>query len=117
MLNWSLWLGLYLCFLWWHGASRRHFLLKRSIGNKLYELKPDQTLEAYKAQLANDKGTPIFMVNTIKYFDEPVKTEDQVEEIEAEQLVKTYNNYVGKFLISYPIFLGNGRYSSSLGGG
>ena len=78
--------------------------------NKLYELKPDQTLEAYKEQLANDKGSPVFMVNTIKYFDEPVKTEGQVEEIEAEQLVKTYNNYVGKFLIqrgSYPIFLGD----------
>jgi hypothetical protein len=112
MLNWSLWLGLYLCFLWWHGAFAPPLSIEEidRYANKLYELKPDQTLEAYKAQLANDKGTPIFMVNTIKYFDEPVKTEDQVEEIEAEQLVKTYNNYVGKFLIqrgSYPIFLGN----------
>jgi hypothetical protein len=38
------------------------------------------------------------------------KLKIKLSEMEAEQLVKTYNNYVGKFLIkrgSYPIFLGN----------
>jgi hypothetical protein len=80
-----LWLGLYLCFLWWHGAFAPSLSAEEidRYANKLYELKPDRTIEAYKAQLANDNGTPIFMVNTIKYFDEPVKAEDQVDEMKA----------------------------------
>jgi hypothetical protein len=112
ILNWSLWSGLYLCFLWWHGAFAPPLSAEEidRYANKLHELKPDRTIEAYKAQLANDNGHPIFMVNVIKYFDEPVKAKDQVDEMEATELVKTYNHFVGKFLIqrgSYPIFLGD----------
>lgn len=71
ILNWSIWSGVYLCFLWWHGA----FALPLSseeinrYANKLLELNPDRTLEAYKAQLANDNGHPIYMVNVLKYHD------------------------------------------------
>jgi uncharacterized protein (DUF1330 family) len=55
-------------------------------------------------------ASPIFMVNVIKYFDDPVTAKDQVDSDEAQELVKTYNHFVGKFLIrrgSYPIFLGD----------
>jgi hypothetical protein len=112
ILNWSLWSGLYLCFLWWHGAFAPPLSAEEidRYANKLHALRPDRTIEAYKAQLANDNGHPIFMVNIIKYFDEPIKAEGQVDEMKAVDLVKAYNHFVGKFLIqrgSYPIFLGD----------
>jgi len=112
LLHWSLWSGLYLCFLWWHGTFAPPLSTEEinHYASKLYELKPDRTLGEYKAQLANDNGHPIFMVNVIKYFDEPVKTENEADAIKAEELVKTYNHFVGKFLFkrgSYPVFLGD----------
>jgi hypothetical protein len=85
--------------------SRRDQYIRKSFINACLS----SLLEVYQQQLANDNGSPIFMVNVIKYFDSPVKTKDQQVAMEAEKLVKTYNNYVGKFLIkrgSYPIFLG-----------
>lgn len=112
ILNWSIWVGLYIGFLWWHGAFTPPLSAEEinHYANKLYELKPDRPIKAYKEQLAKDNGHPIYMVNVLKYFDEPVTAKDQVDAIEAAELVKTYNNFVGKFLIqrgSYPIFLGD----------
>ena len=112
ILNWSIWAGLYLSFLLWHGAFSAPLSTEEVnfYAQKLYERKPNQTLEAYKEQLATDDGHPVFMVNMIKYFDTPVKVEQQTEEVEARELVKNYNHFVGKFLIqrgSYPVFLGN----------
>jgi hypothetical protein len=62
MLNWSLWLGLYLCFLWWHGAFAQPLSLKRSIvyATSFMSLNQIKSVEAYKAQLANDKGSSNF---------------------------------------------------------
>lgn len=111
ILNWSIWMGLYLGFLWWHGVFATPLSTDEinQYAQRLHELRPNQPIEAYKEQLAKDNGNPIFMVNAIKYFEEPVKTPNQEKEIEAEQLVKTYNHFVGKFLIqrgSYPLYLG-----------
>ena len=97
--------------MWWHGAFQEPLTAEEIslYANELHKRNPGQSLEAYKRLLANDSGSPIFMVNVIKYFDKPVKAKDEKVAMEAEQLVKTYNNYVGKFLIkraSYPIFLG-----------
>jgi hypothetical protein len=111
ILNWSFWSLLFFIFSWWHGAFQQPLTAEEvnTYAKKLHKRLPEQPLEVYQQQLANDNGSPIFMVNVIKYFDSPVKTKDQQVAMEAEKLVKTYNNYVGKFLIkrgSYPIFLG-----------
>lgn len=116
LVNWSLAFALLLSFIAWHGNFSSP-LSAQEIDLYAYELhkrNPEQTIEAYKKLLADDNGSPIYMVNIIKYFDDPVKPKGQKNNVEARKLVKTYNNYVGKFLIqrgSYPIFLG-----SALGG-
>jgi hypothetical protein len=112
LLNWSFWLLFFFVFLWWHGAFSPPLSAEEidRYASKLYELKPDRTVGDYKTLLANDDGQPIFMVNVIKYFDDPVTAKDQVDSVAAQELVKTYNHFVGKFLIrrgSYPIFLGD----------
>ena len=116
LVNWGLAFALFLAFLVWHGnlsspLSSEEIELYAS---ELHKRTPERSIEELKKLLANDKGNPIFMVNIIKYFDKPVKLKGQKNNVEAKKLVKTYNNYVGKFLIqhgSYPIFLG-----SALGG-
>jgi hypothetical protein len=109
--NWSFWFLLLSIFLYWHGFFQQPLTAEEisAYANELHKRNPEQSIEEYQRLLANDNGSPIFMVNVIKYFDSPVKTKDQKVAMEAEKLVETYNNYVGKFLIkrgSYPIFLG-----------
>jgi hypothetical protein len=111
LVNWSLAFALFASFLIWHGnfSSSLSSAEIDLYADELHKRNPKQSVDEYKKLLAKDKGNPIFMVNVIKYFDDPVKTKDQKDGIEARRLVKTYNNYVGKFLIqrgSYPIFLG-----------
>jgi hypothetical protein len=110
-LNWSLAFALFLSFLAWHGNFSSPLSTQEIdfYANELYKRNPEQSIEAYKKLLADDNGSPIYMVNIMKYFDDPVKTKDDNDGVDARKLVKTYNSYVGKFLIkhcSYPIFLG-----------
>lgn len=112
LVNWSLAFALFLSFLAWHGNFSSPLSTQEIdlYADELHKRNPEQTIEDYKELLADDNGSPIYMVNIIKYFDDPVKLKGQKNNVEARKLVKTYNNYVGKFLIqrgSYPIFLGN----------
>jgi hypothetical protein len=112
VLNWSFWSLLYLFFLWWHGAFEKplsseeiHFYSK-----KLSELNPDLSSAEFKKLLERDRGKPIYMVNAIKHFDEPVKIDDHIRPMSSREVVKPYNKYVGMYLIrngSYPVFLGD----------
>jgi len=109
--NWTFWTATYLAFLGWHGnfSSPLSPTEIDHYAHELHKLHPDRPIQDYKVQLAMDNGEPIFMVNAIKYFDTPVKTKEQNEDIEAQELVKKYNHYVGQFLLkrgSYPVFLG-----------
>ena len=76
IINWSFWSILFFVFIWWYGAFQQTLSAEEISGyaNELHKRNPEQSVEAYKRLLANDKGSPIFMVNVIKYFDNPVNT-------------------------------------------
>lgn len=112
LLNWGCWSLLFILFSWWHGSFEPS-LTEHEIdefAQKLHRSKPELNIEEYKELLAKDSGDPIYMVNMIKYHDEPVLTEGQSGALKPQELVQKYNYFVGKFLIqrgSYPIFLGD----------
>lgn len=112
ILNWSFWTVLFLVFLWWHGSFEKPLSSDEiaKYAEKIATLNPDITTAEIQEKLRKDKGEPIYMVNAIKYFDEPVEVMNQTSKLPASQAVKPYNNFVGQFLIkrgSYPIFLGD----------
>ncbi|MGD9327344.1 MAG: hypothetical protein PVH48_00180 [Cyclobacteriaceae bacterium] len=112
VLNWSFWSLLYLFFLGWHGTFEKPLSLEEInfYSKKLNELNPDLSSAEFQKLLERDRGKPIYMVNAIKHFDEPVKTKDQIRPMPSREVIRPYNNYVGMYLIkngSYPVFLGD----------
>ncbi|MEO1253354.1 MAG: hypothetical protein AAFY41_00530 [Bacteroidota bacterium] len=112
ILNWFFWSLLFFGFSWWHGSFEKPLSSDEitKYAEKIVALNPDLTTADIQENLRRDKGEPIYMVNAIKYFDEPVDVQNLSKPISASEAVKPYNAFVGQFLIkrgSYPIFLGD----------
>ncbi|WP_444936369.1 hypothetical protein ACJJIW_22050 [Microbulbifer sp. JMSA004] len=112
IINWSFWSLLFLLFSWWHGAFEHPLSAeeKQHYSEKLAELNPDESPSEFLKLLERDRGEPIFILNAIKYYDEPVITKDHSKPMGSKEVAQKYNNYVTSFLIkrgSYPIFFGD----------
>lgn len=112
LINWAFWSFLFLLFSRWHGAFAEPLSSeeKKYYSEKLAELNPEESPSEFMELLEQDQGKPLYMLNAIRFFEDPVKIKDQHTLVNAREAMEEYNNYVMSFLIkrgSYPIYSGD----------